>query len=388
MIKIEKKNNCCGCQACIQICHSKSIVLIEDNEGFLYPKVNKETCTNCKNCEKVCPSINLAAERKPLNVYAAKNKNDNTRLNSSSGGIFSLFAEEVLCEGGVVFGAKFNDKWEVVHDFIEVKNDLHFLQGSKYVQSYIGDSYNQAKTFLKRGRKVLFSGTPCQIAALKLFLKKEYENLFTIDIVCHGVPSPMVWKKYILDRIANLSEVKKINFRDKSISGWGNYYFSVRMKHEEMSILEPHFENAWMNGFLRNLYIRPSCTTCPSKCLSSKSDITIGDYWGIQDVLPKFNDDKGISLVLILTEKGRNFFSKIKVEFIETTFKDALNGNSIIVSSIKLNSKNKHFYKSLNNTHKAVKIINKYSRLSIKERIIAFLKGFADKCKKYYKKSS
>jgi coenzyme F420-reducing hydrogenase beta subunit len=169
----------------------------EGPEGFLYPVIEKEKCTSCKKCENVCPAIVQGNERKPLHVYAAKNLDEEIRHNSSSGGIFTLIAESIIQKGGVVFGARFNDNWEVVHDYTETVEGLAAFRGSKYVQSNIGDTYLKAKDFILSGRKVLFSGTPCQIAGLKAFLQKDYDNLLTVDLVCHGVPSPLVWKMYL-----------------------------------------------------------------------------------------------------------------------------------------------------------------------------------------------
>jgi coenzyme F420-reducing hydrogenase beta subunit len=171
--------------------------MLEDREGFLYPEVDSERCCDCGLCGKVCPVINRREAGKPLYVYAAKNRDEKIRRQSSSGGIFTLLAEKVLDENGVIFGARFDGKWEVTHGYIEEKEELGFFRGSKYVQSRTGESYLQAQEFLEKGRKVLFSGTPCQISGLRLFLGKEYDNLLTVDVVCHGVPSPLVWRMYL-----------------------------------------------------------------------------------------------------------------------------------------------------------------------------------------------
>jgi coenzyme F420-reducing hydrogenase beta subunit len=169
-----------------------------DNEGFLYPAINTEQCINCELCKKVCPVINQGTERKPLYVYAVKNLNEQIRQESSSGGLFTLFAESVIHDGGIVFGARFNDTWDVIHDFTKTSKGLSSFRGSKYVQSTVGNTYTQVREFLIDGKRVLFSGTPCQIAGLKLFLKpEEYKNLLTIDLVCHGVSSPWVWRAYL-----------------------------------------------------------------------------------------------------------------------------------------------------------------------------------------------
>lgn len=188
MIRIVDKRDCCGCSACVQRCPKHCITLQEDAEGFLYPYVDESSCIDCGLCEKVCPMLHSGEPRKPLVVYAARNRNEKVRLQSSSGGVFTALAETVVHEGGVVFGVCFDEKWEVVHTYADNCDELVKFRGSKYVQSKMGDCYQQVETFLKAGRKVLFSGTPCQIRGLKLFLRKEYENMLAVDVICHGVP--------------------------------------------------------------------------------------------------------------------------------------------------------------------------------------------------------
>lgn len=197
MINIKEKETCCGCMACVQKCPRACIEMVEDNEGFFYPRVNMDLCIDCHLCEKSCPVINQAEKKTPIIVYAATNNNENILKESSSGGIFTLLAEKILLEGGIVFGAAFNDKWEVCHIHVEKKEDLCKLRGSKYVQSRIGSTYKEAESFLKQNRKVLYSGTPCQIAGLKKYLRKDYDNLFCVDVICHGSPSPGIWKSYL-----------------------------------------------------------------------------------------------------------------------------------------------------------------------------------------------
>ena len=235
MIRIEKKEDCCGCEACVQRCPKHCISLFRDNEGFLYPSVNESLCIGCGLCEKVCPILNPLPKRKPLQVFAAKNLNEEVRLASSSGGVFTLLAEHTIRNNGVVFGARFNEKWEVAHGFTDTVEGIADFRSSKYVQSKINGTYQEAEQFLKAGRKVLFSGTPCQIAGLKRFLRKEYTNLITVDFLCHGVPSPGVWESYLKETIARkckkiqfcsdpYASVKKISFRDKTL-GWKKFSF-------------------------------------------------------------------------------------------------------------------------------------------------------------------
>lgn len=208
MIQIENKQKCTGCSACVQTCPKQCISFEEDEQGFRYPCVNQELCIDCGLCEKVCPCINENEQIMPLDIYAAKNPDKEIRKKSSSGGFFTMLAESIIDEGGVVFGARFNKKYNVIHDYTETKDGIEAFRGSKYVQSIIGDTYKQARDFLKAGRKVLFSGTPCQIAGLRLFLRKDYEHLYTVDFICHGVPSPGVFRWYLQEEINNYAARK------------------------------------------------------------------------------------------------------------------------------------------------------------------------------------
>ena len=240
MIQLVDKSLCCGCTACASVCPKQCITMQEDEEGFLYPVVNASLCIDCNLCQKVCSELHHMNVRMPLHVYAAKHKDEQVRLASSSGGIFTLLAEKIIDEGGVVFGARFDARWEVVHDYTETKEGLAVFRGSKYVQSRLEDCYYKVKSFLQQGRKVMFSGTPCQIAGLKNYLRKDDDNLLTVDVVCHGVPSPKVWRMYLNEIIARKSKknsvlshhsngkvkIQSIDFRSKS-SGWKRYSFAL-----------------------------------------------------------------------------------------------------------------------------------------------------------------
>lgn len=354
MINIKSKEDCSGCSACAQRCPKQCIKMLEDEEGFLYPKVDETKCINCHLCEKVCPVANQAESRMPIDSYAAYNVDDGVRKDSSSGGIFTLLAEKVIAEGGVVFGATWNEKWQVVHTYTETKEGIAQFRGSKYIQSIIGETYKQAETFLKSGRKVLYSGTPCQIAGLRLFLRKEYDNLLTIDFICHGVPSPGVFRWYLQEEINNYAarkgrkntvsflpihsipegdvlmpeglSIKGIRFRDKC-SGWKKFSFvlllaeaSAEGKQNSVSLSYTLEQNSFLKGFLNDLYLRPSCHKCPAKSLKSGSDITIADYWGYKDTPNITDTDEGISAVLINSVKGNIEFSKLSLIKEKTTY--------------------------------------------------------------------
>ena len=365
MLQVTDKQDCCGCHACASVCVRQCITMQEDNKGFQYPVVDEGTCTDCGLCEKVCPVINQDEPRKPLKVYAAKNKDEEIRKQSSSGGIFTPLAEAIIREGGVVFGAKFDKDWNVVHAWSDTIEGIADFRGSKYVQSTIGDTYREAREFLKQGRKVLFSGTPCQIAGLRKFLRKEYDNLLTVDVVCHGVPSPLVWRKYLeetreklrAERDAGKNTVSSslmempvitgISFRDKT-HGWKKYGFRFRYaaskaagnsvsssaNDSERTLLQPFPENVFMKGFLKNLYLRPSCYACASRSGKSGSDISIADFWGVQNYYPEFDDDRGVGLVLVNSDKGRKAYEQTNSDSIESTYEQGLNQNPCLEHSV------------------------------------------------------
>ncbi|MBR6659445.1 MAG: Coenzyme F420 hydrogenase/dehydrogenase, beta subunit C-terminal domain [Paludibacteraceae bacterium] len=373
MINILDKKDCCGCASCVQVCPKQCISMNEDCEGFLYPKVDSAVCVDCGLCEKVCPIINQGYTIVPLATYAAKNKDEKIRYKSSSGGVFTLIAEQILADGGVVFGARFNENWEVIHDYAETVEGLEPFRGSKYVQSVIGDNYKYAKQFLLEGRNVLFSGTPCQIAGLKKFLRKEYENLLTVEVVCHGVPSPKVWRDYlqykraqhvvgkntVSSSIDELPVITGISFRDKT-KGWKKFGFKIcyaALKAAENSVsksanidnceITPFNEDLFMKGFLKNLYLRPSCYQCMARQGKSGADIAIADYWGIQRIHPELDDDKGVNLVLINTQKGEVYFNEIEgiLTYTISDYRKAIANNPCIVKSVAEPSQRVLFWK-------------------------------------------
>lgn len=333
MINIIDKAKCTGCEACVQRCPKLCIDLIRDGEGFLYPKVDTNLCIDCSLCEKVCPVINQREVRKPLLVCAAKTTDDAVRLSSSSGGIFTILAEKIISEGGKVYGARFDSDWSVRHDCVEIIDDLEKFRGSKYVQSRIGDSFKDVEMHLKSGKKVLFTGVPCQIAGLKNYLRKDYGNLIAVDIVCHGVPSPMVWNDYLAS--LNCNGIQSINFRAKQDEGysWKGYGMVIKGIDDFTILSQKASENLYLRGFASNLFLRPSCYSCPAKSGKSGSDITIGDFWGIWNKFPELDDNKGMSMVLINTAKGQNLFDSLNVDKKPSSYEDAVNGNPMLQSS-------------------------------------------------------
>lgn len=300
MLEIRSKRDCSGCAACMNICPLACINMQEDDEGFLYPYVNEDVCVHCGACEKVCPELHSYERREPERVFAAQNIMQEIRRKSSSGGIFYSLAQQIITQGGIVVAARFDENWEVIHDVAKTIEELPGFLGSKYVQSRIGNSYAKVASFLREGHKVLFVGTPCQVTGLKHYLKKDYDNLLTVDVICHGVPSPKVWRMYLQETFRK-QNISKIDFREKS-HGWKNFSFCVEQKSSVGAVtksVEVFHENPYMKVFLANLDLRPSCYACKAKDGCSGSDLTIGDYWGIDTVMPDFDDDAGTSAVLV-----------------------------------------------------------------------------------------
>lgn len=345
MINIKNKQDCCGCSACAQRCPKQCITMAEDEEGFLYPKIDISKCIDCHLCENVCPVINQDEPRTPLNVYAAKNQNDQIRLDSSSGGIFTILAEQVINAGGVVFGACWDEEWNVKHDYAECLDNLSKFRSSKYLQSIIGDNYLKAEQFLKSGSTVLFTGTPCQIAGLKHFLRKDYDNLLAVEVICHSVPSPGIWQRYLDERLQTLrwskSDIKHISFRNKK-TGWKGYSFVIENKNGNV-FSELGSKNAFMRGFLADLYTRSSCQACPAKQLKSGSDITLGDFWGIDSLMPEIDDDKGVSAIIINTEKGIKALHSVN-NLIPSSWADMCVNNPALVKSAKVSENKERFF--------------------------------------------
>lgn len=366
MIDIKKKEECNGCYGCFSICPKKCISMQRDNEGFEYPKVDQSKCIDCGLCENVCPVINTPKiEKSKTMAYACKNRNLEERKESSSGGIFYSLCKQVINNGGVVFGAAFDENFNVYHTYAETLDDCVKFRGSKYVQSKIGDSYIKVRGFLEDGKVVLFSGTQCQIKGLNLYLRKKYDNLITVDIVCHGVPSPKIFKSYREKLISlNNSKISDIKFRDKE-RGWKKYSFVT--KFENGSIYSKiSREDIYMKGFLNNLYLRPSCYECKAKNFKSGSDISLADYWGIESKHSNFDDDIGVSLVLVNSKKGKNIIDSLEntIEILKTDLEYAINQNPCIIKSVNYNYKREEFFKRFNGDN-FDKLVIKYTRVPL-----------------------
>lgn len=396
MITLHRKEDCCGCHACATACPAQCISMREDEEGFLYPETDSARCIECGLCEKVCPVLNpfpirkfFPDERKTPMTYAAKSKDENIREESSSGGIFTELAEAVIRDDGVVFGVRWNDDFQsAVFDYTETADGLSVFRGSKYLQAVVGDAYKKVRRFLMRNRKVLFTGTPCQIAGLHRFLRKDYENLFTAEVVCHGAPSAKVWRLFLaeqIDRIRRINEkeldgmekiqrgslrspsktdalesvkIENISFRRKiRPGGWKKYSYVLSYlpprsggKIQLRFVQEQLHKNVFMRAFLSDICLRPSCHECPSKGLKSPSDITLGDFWGVQNHLPEMDDNKGTSLVCVNTRKGRLLLERIltRCRFVETKYENGAACNPALEHDPKRHAKRAEFFEKLN----------------------------------------
>lgn len=329
---LAEKKICTGCGACAASCPLNCIEMQEDWEGFRYPIIDGERCISCRKCESLCPVLNKLPVYEEPQAYGAKHKDDGIRSLSSSGGVFPALASFVLKNGGAVCGAAYAEDFSVEHRIIEDAEDIIKLQGAKYAQSRAERMFPRIRSILESGRHLLFTGTPCQTAGLKAYLRRDYENLILVDMICHGVPSPKVWKTYLEYRMqedANGAGISLVNQRDKS-SGWSRYRYSLRIDYQNGKTYSvQQGKDMFMLGFVNNLYLRPSCAQCQFKGLSRCADITLGDYWDVWSQHPEIDDDKGVSLVLVSTKKGAEHWCKIleKVNALAVDIRIALDQN-------------------------------------------------------------
>lgn len=347
MINVIDKAMCCGCSACASACPKNCIEMTSDTLGFLYPKVVTEQCVNCGLCEMICPNLKdekLSAAVTPK-AYAAIGRDNTIRQKSSSGGVFSLIAQHIISQGGVVYGAAFDDSCHTVrHIAVDFLDGLGKLRGAKYLQSDISGTYVEVKERLEQGRTVLFTGTPCQISGLKSFLQKDYDQLYLQDIVCHGVPSPSIWDAYLGDIEKRFGgHATDVSFRNKS-NGWKNYCFSIQLSNGRIYSVE-HSKDPYMRGFLHNYYLRPSCYACKHKGVERQSDITLADFWGIEEICPEMDDQKGTSLVIVSSPKGQRLFEAVvdAVNYAPTDLECAIQYNRSMIDSAKEHSLYKVF---------------------------------------------
>lgn len=375
------KKDCCGCTACLNVCPVQCITMQEDEEGFLYPVIEKEKCIHCHKCEKVCPVQNTDCLNSKTETFVGYSRDEEIRMQSSSGGIFSVTAEWILQQSGVVFGAAFDENFEVHHIAIETIEDLKKLRGSKYVQSRLENVYPEVKQYLEMKRKVLFTGTACQIAGLKRYLNKEYDNLFAIDVLCHGVPSPKIWRMYLEEKKKqHHTSIEKIEFRNKA-NGWKNYSMKISFSNVKPYCVH-FFEDKFMRMFLDNIDLRPSCYACHFKDFPRESDMTIGDSWGIEKYMPDMDDDKGTSVILVHSSNGEKLFKAIRNSLIvrEAKLDEVLPVTADSRKSVEMHPNRRKFWKGVERGE-CIEILYGYIQKSFIQRAVCFIRYIAIRLK-------
>ncbi len=331
MLEVLQKERCSGCGACYAACAHNAIKMQFDNEGFEFPVINQDTCMDCGLCQASCPVINYEYRKRKdysdtQKGYAARNVNYEQRLISSSGSIFPVIAEYILDNGGIVVGVAYDEKFNTKHLIIDKKEDIIKLQGSKYLQSKADNTtFRQIKKELIAGRPVLYSGMACQVEGLKQYLRKKYDNLYTIDLICMGIPSPKVWQIY-LNTFFGGEKIKHVNFKEKSI-GWDSFCFHVDT--DKRTFKERGMNNLFLQSMFRSWNMRVSCFKCPFKKAERISDFTLADCWGASKLVPEINDNKGLSSVIVHSKKGQDIWEKLSTKFDcrEISIDDIATGN-------------------------------------------------------------
>lgn len=345
MPNLASKEYCTGCTACASACPKGCITMTADENSFLCPVIDADQCVLCGLCEKVCPIVNpLTVAVNMPKAYAAYSTDETVRMQSSSGGVFTEIAKAVLADSGAVYGAAYNEQFEVVHICAESEHDMARLRGAKYAQSDLRGVFANVRTQLEQGRKVLFSGTPCQVGGLKAFLRKDYDNLIAVDFVCHSVPSPMAWREYVKYRAEQDNNGKMpdtINLRSKQ-SGWTNYQYSNLFAYTDgYTHVARSGESLYMKLFVGGYINRESCAHCQFKGYGRVSDLTIGDFWGIWDIAPEMDDNKGTSVVLVQSLRGATLLKEIsdQLNLKPVTLEEASRQNQAMLNTSQPNTR-------------------------------------------------
>lgn len=352
MIEIKDKKDCCGCWACKNICPVQCISMPEDAEGFRYPTVDKDKCINCHLCEKVCPIIHAEADKpnEKQRAYLLQHKDKEVLLQSASGGAFTAIASWVIRHGGVVFGAAYDKDFQVTHQYVETYEDLKIFRNSKYVQSYTGDALKQVKDFLKQGRMVCYSGTPCQLEGLLRYLSKPYDNLITIDVMCHSITSPKIFRMYVAEMKKKYGDdLSNIMFRDKSPYGYKYSQMSV-YKGGKQVYREGVDTDVYLRSFFSDVNVRPSCYDCKFKKQHHLTDFSIWDCFDVYRFSSKLDNDKGVTRILANTEKAQLILKEIQEDttVMEIPVEDAVNGVHEMLHSVKMSSRRERFFELTN----------------------------------------
>lgn len=351
MIQIKNKEECCGCGACNSICPTNSIIMKQDREGFYYPKVMQEQCILCNLCEEVCPILNAEGnvnDKSDPKAFACYYLNEKIRSESTSGGVFSAIAEYFLEQlKGTVYGVRFNDDYTVSYTSVDNVKELKKIRGSKYIQCRTDNVYKEIKRKLDKKEYILFSGLPCQVQGLKSYLKKSYSSLYTIDMACFGIASPVIWNNY-LDAFHKREKISTIVFKDKKI-GWKQW--CVKFVENEKERYYFNKTNSYMNSYLQRINVRPSCFECSFKGIKRNCDFTIADCWGIGEQNLTLNDDKGLSAVLIHSERARLIWNMIqdKMAFQEYPARELMKGNWALEHTPKKNPEREKFFDEIEN---------------------------------------
>lgn len=374
-LKNKDKSMCNGCEICTKVCPTNAIKMVEDQEGFFYPEIDKDKCINCNKCKNICSNYNTSLGNEK--VYVAINKNEKELEESSSGGMFYILAKYVIEKNGVVFGVEYDENLKVRHNFYETLEECKRFQGSKYVRSDINDSYRKVEEFLKDDRYVLFTGTPCQCNALKTYLVKEYEKLILCDIICHANPSQKVFDKY-KNEIENSrnKKIKMIYFRTKD-NGWRNQTPIIEYMDNEKEE-----EKTFFSAFVKELINRPSCHSCVFASSNRVTDFSIGDFWGIEKVMPEVEDkDTGISLFMVNSKKASEVFDNVK-EYIK--YKEVDKDLAFLYNHNKNVPMHRNREKFFNNLDKISVIdnINQNIKVSFIRKVFRKCKSLLNKIKK------